>query len=413
MSSKFKSIILTDNEDDFNRLIRTYALIGSTVINKRMKIADAETYLKDIETTTSETITIANYYRKFEDQRKIVNWFRNYNVASKGYKLAVIMADEILTHEDPLLYEGVYLYTGYLMSNPSPKNMAFKDALNLNADEYLTNSLYISGIFLKMLLGYVDNLYTTPVSVFIQNMTFSTLESYISDDPIYLYSNQYFMRTAFFGEVQSNGDIKFIHDFRNNFPFEPYDDFSVVTQYKCNEIGEMEEEDVYKIGLIADNSLAGEYIIPIFDSVYLSTNVNNLLNMGKKRLILIIDSNITHTPAEQYDFYVENNIMILIYYSHTNIIYKELPQLSVYHEDSDGLPVLFNIGYLSGQFCHPRVFSTSLIVPSQLQLVLEIEEDKSDVILITSDNPYIYIFILYLYLLFFFLLLLLLYFCYY
>lgn len=124
VGSESKAIILTNNVDDYNRLVRTYQLIGLTIINDRMEIADAEDYLNSL-TAVSKTITIANYYRKYEEQMKIVNWFFQYNVKDKNYRLATLIADEHLTHENPAKYAGMYVYSGYIMNNTSPENQRF------------------------------------------------------------------------------------------------------------------------------------------------------------------------------------------------------------------------------------------------------------------------------------------------
>lgn len=98
-----------------------------------------------------------------------------------------------------------------------------------------------------------------------------------------------------------------------------------------------------------------------------------------------------HSVEEKFKYFANNSFPFVIYYVYTENYQNIIKRIVLYIIDiKDDGPIVFLLGYLSGQFCHPHVINYGLSTPGLFSLT-KYTYKAENYYIVASDTLYIYI----------------------
>lgn len=252
------------------------------------------------------------------------------NLLSKNILLVLpSIVDEYITHNDKDIYKNVYIWSGYFHSIEDEDNKKFISELNLNSDQYLTDSVYSSLMLLLFFKTIPLDIPLLSYEFILSNITNTCIKSpIVSTDSICYISNNCLIRPFYLGKVNDNGDILVVTKLYTNYPSEPFDNFYSPPYQPCKTPFLISK--AYGICYISNaNSTVSNYH-DILDGLFISINSINYNNLESFRYYLLVPNPFVSIKS-QYDFCVSfSDVVAFVYYTHTNGSTPLLPCIYIY-----------------------------------------------------------------------------------
>lgn len=234
------------------------------------------------------------------------------------------IVDEYTTHNNKDIYKNVYIWSGYFHSIEDEDNKKFISELNLNSNEYLTDTVYSS---LMMLLFFKTIPLDIPLLSYefiLSNITNTCIKSPIlSTDSICFISNNCLIRPFYLGKVNDNGDILVVTKLYTSYPSEPFDNFYSSPYQPCKTPFLINK--AYGICYISNANATVSNYRDILDGLFISINSINYNNLESFRYYLLVPHPFV-SIKKQYEFCVSfSDVVAFVYYTHINGSFPLLP----------------------------------------------------------------------------------------
>lgn len=241
--------------------------------------------LNDGEFDVNQNIEDDSIIIVLDDNNNIIFDIINKDLPSNTKLILPPFINEYNTHEminGKSKFKGTYIISGYFQSLNTPENQELINEIGLESGEYLTDSVYISTMFLK----FFDDIPLTIPDYSINlllNSVRNCVSSLISNNDICSYHISSLYREMYLGKVEENGDIKEIIELHVNYPSVAFDNFKNIVESYC---GVDINNNINPICIISNSNPSNPGFIQIVNGVYSSIN-----NINKVYLLIILEFN--------------------------------------------------------------------------------------------------------------------------
>lgn len=352
------------------------------LLNHNNKTLDYYSGMLDSIPIPNDSILFVRYEKKEKIQEIASDYNSRPNLLQNNIILILpSIVDEYVTHSNKDIYKNVYILSGYFHSIEDKENKKFIDDLQLNSNEYVTDSIYSSLMLLSFFKTVPLDLPLLSYEFVLSNITNTCIKSPIlpKADIICYNSNNCLIRPFYLGKVNENGDILVVTKLFTNFPAEPFDNFYSAPYQPC--ITPFLLKKSCGICFISNTDSTVINYRDVLDGLFMSINSINYNDMGSIRYHLLV-ADPFQSIKNQYAFCLSfSDVVGFVYYTHTNGSYPLLPHIS----DKDHL--ILTVGYDFGQFCHPNFFHIGTSTPTVFYIT-DIIKKLDYTMIIASSTEY-------------------------